>query len=141
MFNLLVVLALLGQDDKAADEAIERFKKAYATNSEPERAAAVAELTKVVHRKVLSKVSPVVTSDPGPTVRIAAAKGLAGFTDLKKEASALLTGALNPNSKYPDVQVAILEALGKLDDETTLRVIHGFFDDKDSKLARAALGA
>jgi HEAT repeat protein len=143
MFQILALLALLGgQDDKAAEEAIDRFNKAYATTSEPDRAAAVAELTKTPHLKTLNKVNPVLTADQGPTVRIAAAKGLAAYTDLKKFASEALIKALNPNSKYPDVQVAIFESLGKLDEDSSLLTIHRYFvDEKDPKLIKAAIGA
>jgi len=142
MFNVLLLLTLLGgQDDKAAEEAIDRFNKAFATDSEPERAAAVTELTKVPHLKTLNKVNPVLSSDKGPTVRIAAAKGLTAYTDLKKFASEALVKALQPNRKLPDVQVAIFESLGKLDEETSLITIHQYFAEDDAKVVKAAITA
>jgi HEAT repeat protein len=135
---LLAAAALAGQDDKAVEEALERFKIAYRSASEAERAGAVAELAKVPHPKTLARLAPLLTTD-GNTVRIAAARGLGGFSDLRKATVPLLTGALQPNSKEADVQAAILEALGKLEDESALPSVHKYVEDRDVKVAKAAL--
>ena len=134
----LLAAALSGQDDKAVEEAFERFKIAYRSASEAERAGAVAELAKVPHPKTLARLAPLLTAD-GNTVRIAAARGLGGFSDLRKATVPVLTGALQPNSKEADVQAAILEALGKLEDESALPSVHKYVEDRDVKVAKAAL--
>jgi HEAT repeat protein len=133
-------LALGGQDDKAADQAIQAFKSAYASSSEAERATAVAELARTPHAKTLKAVSALLAAD-GTTVRIAAARGLGGFAELKKPAAQALLQGYPANAKEPEVQAAILEALGKLDEESALPAIHRAFDEKESRVARAALSA
>ncbi len=141
MISLIFALALLGQDDKAADEAIEAFKTAVRSNSEADRCAAVAALAQVQHAKTLSRLVPYLSSD-GMTVRIAAAKGLGAFADQKKQAVSALVNALGgPNAKEHDVQAAILESLGRLGDPTALPAIHRLIDDKEPKVAKAAVQA
>jgi HEAT repeat protein len=137
-FVALLAAALPAQEDKAVEEALERFKIAYRSASEAERAGAVAELAKVPHPKTLARLAPLLTAD-GNTVRIAAARGLGGFADLRKAVLPVLTGALQPNSKESDVQAAILEALGKLEDEAALPTVHKYLEDRDAKVAKAAL--
>jgi HEAT repeat protein len=141
MIALLFALSLIGQDDKAADEALETFKNAIKSNSEADRSTAVADLAKVQHAKTLSRLVPFLTSDV-TTVRIAAAKGLGSFVDHKKPAVSALVNALGgPNAKEFDVQTAILEAIGKLGDASTLPALHRLFEEKESKVAKAAVGA
>jgi HEAT repeat protein len=141
MISLMFALALLGQDDKAVEEALEAFKGAIKSNSEAERCTAVVELAKVQHPKTLSRLSPFLTSD-GTTVRIAAAKGLAAFVDHKKQAVTALVNALGgPNVKEFDVQVAILDSIGKLGDASALPALHRLFDEKEAKVAKAAVVA
>lgn len=135
---ILWTAALPAQDDKAVEEALERFKVAYRSASEAERAAAVADLAKVPHPKTLALLTPLLTAD-GTTVRVAAARGLGGFAALRKAAVPALTGALQPNSKEPDVQAALLEALGRLEDESALPMVHKYVEDRDVKVAKAAL--
>src|SRR5688572_26232060 len=102
---LFLALALQGApaDDKAADDAIEAFKTAYKSSSEADRAAAVAELAKVIHPKTLAGLGSILAAD-GPTVRIAAAKGLAAFADHAKAASAALMAAFPANARETAVQ-------------------------------------
>src|SRR5581483_6540373 len=74
------------QDDKAAEDALDAFKAAYKSTSEADRVAAVNELAKVHHAKTLARLSALLSSD-GPSVRLAAAKAVAGFVELKKPAA------------------------------------------------------
>lgn len=138
MTGLLILLASLGADDKAADEALDRFKANYASPSAPSRAVAVSELCRTPHEKTFARVAPLLTTE-AKEVREAAARGLGNFTDYKKAAVPVLVAALGPNDKEPTVQVAIFDGLGKLDDPSALPAIHKYFGDKDGKVASAAL--
>jgi hypothetical protein len=130
--------AALAGDDKALEEALDRFKKAYANPSAAARAAAVSELSKTQHEKIVARLAGFLTSD-APPVRRAAALGLGDFKDYKKMAAPMLMSAIAPNQKEVDVVEAIFQGLGKLDDETTLPTIHRYFEDKHAKIASAAL--
>lgn len=139
---ILLVLATVpaGQDDKAAEDALDAFKTAYKSASEADRVAAVNELAKVRHARTLARLSALLSSD-GPSVRLAAAKGIAAFTDLKKPAAAGLSGAMGANSKETTVHAGLYEALGRLEEPSSLPVIHRGFDEKETVVAKAAVGA
>jgi HEAT repeat protein len=128
----------LAVDEKELEEALDRFKKGMSNPSGPARAAAVAELARTPHEKTAARLAGLLTADV-PAVRKAAAQGLGGFADYKKIAVPVLMGAITPNIKEEDVVGAIFEALGKLKDESSLPTIHRYFDDKDGKVASAAL--
>ena len=139
MLHAILLLALVGDNDKEAEDALERFKTAYKNTSAAGRASAVSDLAKTPHEKTLGKLAGILGSEEMP-VRIAAAKGIGNFTDYKKKASPILQDALAATNKDSvDLAVAILEGLGKLGDESTLPAIEQHFDDKDSKIAKAAL--
>ena len=140
-----VVLFLLaassgGQDDKAVDDAIDAFKIAIKSPSDADRVTAVNDLAKVHHAKTLARLAALLTTD-GPTVRIAAAKGIAGFSELKKQAASALAGALGPNSKETTVHAALYEALGKLEETSALPVLHRGFEEKEAVVAKSAIQA
>lgn len=138
---LWLLLALGGpQDDKAAEEALDAFKAAMRSPVEAERVAAVVELSKVRHPKVLQKLIPLLTND-GATVRLAAAKGISDFADHRKPASSSLLGALTPNAKLPAVQVGLLEAVAVLKEPASLPALHKLFDEKEALVAKAAVSA
>jgi hypothetical protein len=140
MLFSLALLAGAAADDKEAEEAIARFKTAYKNTSAPARAAAVTELAKAPHEKTLKQLLPLLGGEE-KVVKIAVAKGLGGFADFKKQVTPVLSGALAANQKEPEVQVAILEALGALDDDAALGTLHRTFDDKNGKVAGAAFVA
>lgn len=137
---LLLALAVpqAAQDDKAAEEALDAFKTAYKSTSEADRVAAVNELAKVHHPKTLARLAALLSAD-GPTVRLAAAKGISGFSELKKPAAAALTGGLAPNSKEPTVHAGLYDALGKLEEPSSAPTLHRGFDEKDTSVAKAAV--
>jgi len=138
---LVSMAALLGpQEDKEAVEAISKFKKEMNNPSTPARAAAVSELGRVHHQKTLLAILPWLTNDGGE-VRKAAAAALAGFVDFKKVALPALVSAIQPNQKDAMVVESIFQSIGKLGDETTLPTVHKYCEDKDPKVAKAALGA
>lgn len=138
---LWLLLALGGpQDDKAAEEALDAFKAAMRSSVEAERVAAVVEVSKIKHPKVLQKLVGLLSVD-GVTVRLAATKGISEFFEQRKPASAALLGALAPNAKLPPVQVGILEAVAVLKDPASLPALHKLFDDKDALVAKAAVSA
>ncbi len=140
MLEAIFLLAALA-DEKAADEALDRFKAAYKNPSSAARATAVTELSKAPHEKTLKAIAPLITGEEVP-VRIAAAKGMGEFVEYKKQAIPVLVGSIEgPNAKEPTVQAAIFEALGKLGDETALPTVHRYIEDKDPVVAAAALQA
>jgi HEAT repeat protein len=126
------------QDDKAAEDALDAFKSAYKTNSEADRVAAVNDLAKVHHAKTLTRLAPLLSTD-GTTVRIAAAKGIAEFVELKKPAAAALTAGMAANARETTVHAALYDALGKLEELSSLPVIHRGFEEKETAVARAAV--
>jgi HEAT repeat protein len=141
---LLLWLAPFVQDDKAAEEAIERFKATFNKSPTPDgRASAVSELARVPHEKTMKVLIPLLMGDPMPKVREAAAKALGDFSDYKKAVTPAMIGALSAgnNAKEPDVRAAILASLGKLKDPIAFDLIHKTFRDESSKVAKAAITA
>ena len=146
MTALLLCAMLSFQDDAAATTALETFNKTWSKDKTSDgRAAGVTDLAKTPHEKVCSKLSSLLTSED-KMVRLAAAPGLGTFTstpELKKSAGKALCNGLTAgaNSNDPDVKIAILTALGALNDETTANKVKDHFDDKDNKVALAAVTA
>lgn len=142
MMTALLVLGLAaamgGQDDKAVEEALDAFKTAIKSASEADRVTAVNELAKVPHLKTLQRLASFLAAD-GPTVRIAAAKGIAGFTGLKRQAALVLAAAMAPNAKDPTVHAALYESIGKLDEDSSLPTLHRGFEEKETSVAKAAI--
>ena len=143
MLSTMLLMAALAGDDAAADEAITRYKEGMKSPSAASRVAAVGDLARVPHEKTFKLIAPLIASGEPSLVRAAAAKGLGGFADYKKLALPALQGGLAAglNAKDMDVQAAILEALGKLGDDSVLPLIHKYCEDKDPKVAKAALQA
>jgi len=137
--TLLLALAVVpaAQDDKAAEEALDAFKTAYKSTSEADRVAAVNDLAKVHHAKILTRLAALLSAD-GPSVRLAAAKGLSGFTETRKPAAAALAGGMAANAKDPTVHAGLYDALGKLEEPASLPTIHRGFDEKETSVAKAA---
>jgi len=125
-------------DKAAVDEAIKRFSKGFANPSPGARATAVLELSKTLHDKTLNRILPLVVSDV-TDVRVAAAKALAEFGDLKKIVTPSLTAALKPNEKDLKVQDAIYVTLGKLQDPVAIPTVHGNFREPDIRVAKYAV--
>ena len=138
-FLLAGLLAARAADDnKEAEEAMQRFKKGMANPSAPARAAAAADLARTPSEKAAVALGGLLGSE-ADAVKIAAAEGLGNFKDYKKVATPLLLAGLNANAKDPKVMEAIFKGLGKLDDESSLSTIHQYFDDKEADIAKAAL--
>jgi hypothetical protein len=133
----LLILAALA-DDKEAEEALARFKMSYASQSVLARAGAVSELARTQHEKILARLAGILGNE-AKEVKAAAALGLGGYADFKRQALGLLTASIAPNDKEPVVQAAIYEALGKLNDPAALPAIHRGMEDKDGKAAAAAI--
>ncbi len=145
MLTVAVLLVALGasfgnQDDKAAEEAIDAFKTAIKSPSEADRVTAVNELAKVHHLKVLARLGALLTND-GPTVRIAAAKGISGFVEHKKQSVSVLAQAMGPNVKETTVHAALYEAIGKLEEPASLPTLHRGVEEKETVVAKAAIQA
>jgi HEAT repeat protein len=140
MAAILALLATLA-DDKEAEDALARFKGSYTpTASVVARAAAVSELSRTQHEKILARLAGLLGQE-AKEVKAAAAKGLGNFKDFKKQAVGILAASIGPNGKEPEVQAAIYEALGLLGDPAALPALHKGIEDKDAKAASAAIVA
>jgi hypothetical protein len=144
--TLAFLLALLPQDEAAAKAALEAYKAAVAKSKDAKsHVDAIAELAKTPHESVAAKLGSLLTTDAGE-VRIAAATALSSFSkppELKVSASKLLVQALTAgaNVKEIEVRVAIFGALGALQEESSANAVKTHFDDKNPKIACAALAA
>ncbi len=136
----IFILALLVGDDKAATEAIEKFKTEYKSKETAAKVKAVEGLSPVQHEKVTARLASLFTAEE-KDVRIAAAKALGARMDDKeqKKASLALGSVLKSNEKWPEIQTAILEAIAKLGDEAGLPEAHKLIAADTAELAQAAI--
>jgi hypothetical protein len=58
---------------------------------------------------------------------------------MKKPAASALAGAMPPNSKDATVHAGLYDALGKLEEPSSLPVIHRGFDEKETSVAKSAI--
>jgi HEAT repeat protein len=141
MMACLLALSLLAQDDAAVKDALEKFKTAYKAKEPSDRAAAVAELAKTQHDKVIVKLGALLVVDD-MTVRIAAAKGLSAATgDNRKKAVNLLSRAFGPNAGEPFVSSALVEAMETMQDGLGYAVLKANLKSPDPQTSRAAIEA
>jgi hypothetical protein len=146
MITLAFLLALGAQDEVAAKAALESFKTSYGKSKDPKsHAEAVLELAKTIHGSVAIKLSLLLTTDD-KEVRIAAATGLGTFNkpaDMKQTAAKYLGQALTAgaNAREVEVRVAIFAALGTLQEETSCNTVKSHFEERDPKIACAAVSA
>jgi HEAT repeat protein len=138
MVALTMALVLALSDDKEAEEAVEKFKSEMKSPDPAVRVAAVTELGQLQHERVMKVLASCLTTDLA-FVRIAAAKSLGAFREKKPQAAAVLEDAMAANSKEPDVQVALLSALTVLHQPSALSVAYRTLDDKNEKVAEAAI--
>jgi HEAT repeat protein len=124
-----------GQDAQAA---LERFRKAYKGGDE-ERAAAVGLLATVKDRKILEALSRVL-DDPAPSVRTEAVSALAAY-EKDAEAAQAVSRVLAASKKWPDVQVACLDALGRIRDWNSAPAVIEQFGSVEVRAVGAALKA
>src|SRR5437667_2539307 len=145
MSTMILALALFVQaakpDDKAADEALEKFKTDFKAKEAGARATAVAELAKTSHDKVLARIGAVLASQDDKEVRIAAAKGLGSAAENKKKSAQILVASVQANSTDPFVLAAILEAIGKLGDQIATPTVEAEFKSKNPTVLKAAVEA
>lgn len=140
MIQALLVLALTLQADKAAEEALEKYKAAYKNKDSGARVMAVQELAKTSHEKVITALAKALMMDTDD-VRAAAAEGLGLMTTGQRKAALFLAQALAANGKSPTVLAAILKALGKLKEEGPWAEVEKRFSHTEIDVASAALEA
>lgn len=146
MTTVVVLLALSlsaaakawAESDDEAKAKIDEFNKAYAAKEESARVAAVEALAPVQNASVSKVLAGLLTKDTAD-VRFAAAHALGRVGD--DAAITGLSGALEANKKLPEVQKAILTALGATDSEKALPAIHKMFDHYKDGVAKAAVEA
>ena len=124
MTSTLLAVALLLQDDAA--EALKKFDAAYKSKDAAVRAAAVTELAKTDHEKIIAKLEKLLVVD-AKEVRLAAAAGLGIVRETKdhnKKEMTALSKAFVPNYQERAVILAIVEALDKFGDNVGLTFLH-----------------
>lgn len=136
MLALLLSLFAVASEE---DEAIARFKKEYSTPKVEDRAAAVKSLGATKGEKILKVLADLLGRDEA-AVRIEAADALGGFDGYATKASAYLLASLGGN-REETVQAALLEAVGRLKEESSAPVVNKWIDVKDNRVAKAAVEA
>jgi len=138
--SILFILALLAGDDKAATDALEKFKTDYKAKETPAKVKAIEELSQAQDAKITARLASLFTAEE-KDVRIAAAKGLGDRTDdkEKKKAAQALSSVLKANEKWPEIQTAILAAIAKLGDESALVEAHKLIESETLEVAQAAI--
>jgi len=128
----LALLALFqgAPEDAAVTAALDKFKADYRSKEVGQRVAAVAELAKTPHEKIIAKLSLLLGVDE-PDVRIAAAKGLGQQPENRKKAALALAGALGANLSLVPVDVVILDQLGLLKEDLTAPEVEKHFAKSD----------
>jgi len=139
MWILAFILTIPASDEKEIDEAIQKFKTEMKSPEIPTRVQAVVELGRTQHEKTLRALGACLTIDD-KSVRTAAARALGGFQEKKAKAAVALAEALAPNSREPDVQIAIFSALRDLHEGAALATAYRYLDDKNGKVAESAIG-
>jgi len=138
--SLIAFAALALGADWEAEEALKRFKTACRSADPAVRAAGVAGLARVPHDKTFFRVLSLLGVEDRP-VRLAAAKALGDFKDWRKAGVPALLAAYPAHAKDGETQAAILDSLGRLEDESALPRIHASFRERDIRAALAAVRA
>jgi HEAT repeat protein len=139
MKALAMILLMSLSDDKEVEEAIQKFKSTMKSPELAARVGAVTEVGRLQNIRVMKVLASCLTTDD-KLVRIAAAKSLGGYQEKKPLATALLTEGLDPNAKEPDVLIEIISAMKTLHEESSLSAAYRHLDDKNTKVAEAAIG-
>ena len=127
---------------KEATDALKTFQKEYRDRSPSNRSTAVAKLSQTQHKKTIGLIASLLFGRENPAVKMAAAKGLGEFHDLKPYAIQYLNKGLFANKKNESVRAAIYAALGKLGDSACLAIIiKGFRDPHETAAGAAILAA
>lgn len=144
---LAIVMATQAPDDQAATEALAACDEVFSKSKDASaRALAVGVLARVQHEKITLRLGSLLTGDDR-TVRLAAAQGLGTYLEatpeLRKSAAKVLSSGLSAgvNQKDVEIKVAILTVLGNLGEESAIPAIKNQFDDKDLRVASAAVTA
>ena len=118
---MLVLLPSLARaaEDKAekrrAEAAVTVFQRAYAHKDPGKRMDAVAGLRDFGHPLVVEEIGKSALVDKVPDVRRVAAQVLGYMKDQAADAGPLLAKHLEKNAKVPEVQIAIVRSIRRLD--------------------------
>lgn len=125
MTALLLLLSLQADD---ATKALDKFKTAYKAKEVADRAAAVTDLAKTEHEKVLAKLAQLLVVD-AKEVRLAAVRGMGNLTqtDLRKKAVTYLSKSIPANAAEVEIVVVIVETLELIGPGVGLAVLHQHF--------------
>lgn len=142
---LLLALAMLVQDDDPA-AAVQACEQVFSKNKDSgTRVQAVQTLAAIQHEKVLAKLAMYLSNDD-KAVKAAALQGLAGYAglesaDLKRSAAKAIQRSLDAgiNLKDHDYRAAVAGALGPFQDELTVTTMKLLLEDKELKVALAAM--
>ena len=139
MTMIAFLLVLASVDEKEVEDAVQKFKAAMKSPEATLRADAIKELGRLKHDRTMRILASCLVIDD-KLVRMAAAKALGSFQEKKPQAAGLLVEALPPNAREPEVQVEIFSALKELREESALGACYPHFEDKNFKVAEAAIG-
>ncbi len=124
--------------DAAVQAGLDAFRKAY-QGSETDRAAAVRGLAATKDKRIVETLGRVL-EDPAPAVRDAALEALAAY-EKSREAAAAVLRALTAAKKKPEIQVACLQALGRIREWGSAPAVVDHFNDPSISVAQAAVRA
>lgn len=139
MVAIAMMVLLTVTDDKETEEALQKFKAAMKSPELSARVGAVNEVARLQNVRIMRALAACLGTDD-KQVRIAAAKALGGFQEKKPQAVALLAEGLEANAKEPDIQAEILSAMTTLHEEAALASAYRHLDEKNEKVAEAAIG-
>jgi hypothetical protein len=135
------------QAEEAAAAAVAACEQAFAKSKDTgPRTEALNTMAETKHEKVLAKLL-VYMSDPDKGVRSAAVSATLGFkeaaAELKRLANKNLIRSLEAgvNQKDIDFRVAVTAGLGEMGDESSVTTLKTLLDDKNLKVATAAVSA
>ncbi|MBI3858362.1 MAG: hypothetical protein HY293_21980 [Planctomycetes bacterium] len=147
--HLMAILLGFPQDkaDEEAAGAVTACEQAFLKSKDTSaRVEAIGSMSQTKHEKVIAKLATYLTNED-KAVKAAAVAGLASFqeasVELKRLASKTLATSMaaGANVKDVDFKAAVLASLGTLQEDNAVTTIKTMLDDKDLKVATAAVNA
>jgi HEAT repeat protein len=136
--------ARLEEERKLHDESVKRtldvFEIEIKAKEEGVRVTAVEKLSQVKDKKVLDRLSRVISGTDTDPVKTQAVRAVGGYTG-DKAAARVLVNSLSVFKKKPEVLVAVIESLGEVGDRSVVPQILDLYKDRNNQVARAAIVA
>lgn len=147
--SLLLITPVAAQDrfkfEKEVKAAVKKFQEEFNKKNATvdDKAAAVRDISKFKHEKVLEAVSPLLRDGPVP-VRIVAAREMGGFGSVEGTARKLMEAYSAKSNEGPQtrgVRITILRSLGELRAKEAVDFLNDLIADSDEYIAKAAIDA